>query len=514
MIGLAILGLAFVFFIVVAVFAAKRWHVGHIVAFVFLFLGTLCFLFLLATLLRTHEKFRPIYQKSMAELETELNRARVLEFGDSAEPASEGSLVGIQTLVRSEQLHRGRIWRNVRRVPGPGIRLSMEHWRNDGCAIVGGEAGDEIPEPEPEPEPDAELDGEEAVEAAAGPTNPHGVTTNQFVHAFKEIPIKVLSAAEKEIFFGKLSEEGEPNFADSDERGTCRVPLAYLGKFRVVEATDQSLSLVPEEQLDAAQQRLIADRAEWVLYERLPLDSHQIFDGIEPEQLATMMPLERLNQLGAALSPPGHQAMLREYLRDGKPAEPSDRPDRVAVTVEFTAEHEVIVDLLVDGELPPADQPYTAGGRAQVRSLMQNEPTKFTPGQTATFDSATAQRLISQNIAKQVSATYQRPLRDYEFTFKDSQTRIRKLRNEINTSQDEIESLRQATARLRGQIDKYQEEERLLNADMDGFRTEQDALGSYLDQLQVRLDFLRREIGRLVASPRQAARGANLALAE
>ncbi len=517
MVGLIVLGIAFLFFIMVAYFAAKTWHVGHVVALVFLFLSTLCLLFLTATLFKTYETFRPEYQDKLAALERAQQEARVLQFGEPGTQAGETSLVGAQGLARSALLGRGRVWRNLRFVQGPAnaITLSTANWRNDGCAIVGQDPADEEV---PEPIPDEELLGEEAGagDGAEGPAvlgNPHGITENQFVHSFLEIPIaQHLTRAEKEDYFGKL--EGEENFADRDRRGDCRVPLAYLGRYRVVATTGQTVSLVSDGPLDRAQQKMIGDQKTWVLYEQLPLDSHEMFAEVPLEELRGLIPLDRLHRWGINILPAHHQAMLEDYLRDGKPAnERSDRPERMVLTVEFVREHEVVVDLQVEGELPPADQPYDTLGRAQVRHLMQHDAegnsmptTKFSPGQMATFDYETGMGLVQQGVAKRdvEGVRYVRQLRAYEYDFDSFHSRSAKLRDQIAVAQTDLNALTNSTNTLRDRILKYETEEKLLAADLDGFTLEQRQLRQYMGQLRHRFDALKREINRLYLSQRRA----------
>ncbi len=351
----------------------------------------------------------------------------------------------------------------------------------------------------------ADEDGNaEAEPAVVG--NPHGITENHFVHAFKEFPIaQFLTPAEKEYYFGKL--EGEENFADRDRRGDCRVPLAYLGRYRVVATTDQTVSLISDGPLDLAQRKMIGDQATWVLYEQLPLDSHEMFAEVPLEQLRGLIPLDRFNQLGVNILPAQYQAMLEDYLRDGKPAdERSDRPEDMALTVEFVREHEVVVDLQVDGELPPADQPYDTLGRAQVRHLMQFDAegnsmptTKFSPGQIATFDYETGMGLVQQGVAKrvEVAVTYVRPLRQYEYDFDSFHSRRAKLHDQIAVAQRDLNALTKSTNTLHEQIVDYEAEEKLLAADLDGFTLEQRQLRQYMDQLQRRDGALKREINRL-----------------
>ena len=91
----------------------------------------------------------------------------------------------------------------------------------------------------------------------------------------------------------------------------------YLGNLQVAEADQKvgtKLVLEPTRELDGAEgQRLKASKGPWSLYEIMPVDRHDAFldlDGkpLTAEVLKTMLPADSLD----------------EYLKDGKPAEPTD----------------------------------------------------------------------------------------------------------------------------------------------------------------------------------------------
>lgn len=94
--------------------------------------------------------------------------------------------------------------------------------------------------------------------------------------------------------------------ADVDKGG------AYLGEFKVVAVAEKQLGLQTVRTLgDRESKRLAAARdKKWNLYEVLPSDGHEVFAGLKDDQIRTMVP----------------EAVLTEYVRDGKKADPSD-PD-------------------------------------------------------------------------------------------------------------------------------------------------------------------------------------------
>ncbi len=499
MIGMAVLGLMLVFFFVVAYFAARTWHVGHVVALGALFVFTLVFFILASATLKTHERWRKAYERDKQALAQAIQTQTRLQFGDAANAEDEDSLRGVTELAKNQQLNRGRVWRNLVLTPDPNaITLNTSGWTNDNCLKVGQEAEDveAIPEPLPDEGVAAENEGGPAV-AGGGPT--HGITENTFVYAFKEYPISTLTPAEKAYYFGKL-ETGEVNFADQDTRGLCRVPLAYMGKFRVAGVTEQSVSLAWTTPPDDGQRQLLGDRGTWVLYEQLPRDSHGLFQGLNPQELQALFPANRMQQMGLNLPPPAYDEMIRRYVRDYQQAQPTDPPERKWVEVKFNKPYKVAVDLEVEGETPPADRPFAAGGRAQVPQLMQKSPTEFAPGDTAVLDYLTASQLIGDEFAERVREIYVRDLRDYQLLFDEAHADMLKLMDGIKVAQGDLNGLQKATEQLNAQGEKYRQEGVLLRQDLAGYQQELEQLSAYRDTLKSRFDYLRSEINRLYMS--------------
>ena len=506
-IGLIVLALAFVFFLVVAYFAAQTWHAGHVVALAFLFLFSLLFLFMAATLMRTHGEYRPKYAKALKDYDTAVQQEGKLTFGSPSEPAGEGTLTGERRLAQVQQATSGRSWGNVfPKLTPQTIVLDMRRWTNDGCQKVGQDEEDSFDDPI-EPEPDAEASGDAGEDGAVAVVDgdSHGILQDQYLYAFHEIPINGLSInnrpvapgltpAEKAYYFGIGSLNGT-EFTDQDKRSSCRIPGAYLGRFLVTASTPERITVEAADTLTKTQQQLMrVPGLNWVLLEKLPTDSHEIFAGVEENKLGEMMPPPWFAQRGIQLPPAAYNQIITEYQRDGKEFN-GQNSLRTTQEVEFTGAYKHDVNLDV-ADLPETDIPFTADGLAQVKSLMQDGPAEFEVGDKVVVDGKMANVLINdKRVAKAVgNPQYSRQLRDYQSLLNNFQLDF----NEVGTARDNIQAqvsdLNASLKRLRGQIDKHVKELELLQKDQKGFEVETEQLQAFKKLLEQRLEILRGEV--------------------
>lgn len=107
------------------------------------------------------------------------------------------------------------------------------------------------------------------------------------------------------------------------EEGT---PAGYIAEFKVAGIAGKNVSLQPTMsfQFEWQSKRLAQSRVPWSLYEKMPSDRHDVFQGLNQAQLAALMPGRPQDKIRPV--PP---EVLEEYVRDGTPAQPNDPPDRV-----------------------------------------------------------------------------------------------------------------------------------------------------------------------------------------
>lgn len=100
-----------------------------------------------------------------------------------------------------------------------------------------------------------------------------------------------------------LFEQGEASMPDPTQGAQ------YLGEFRVQGVTGQTVTLTSAHQLDDFErQRLAVSRGPWALYETMPVDRNELFEGLTEEQLRKWLP----------------ESTIHEYRRVGTEAGPDD----------------------------------------------------------------------------------------------------------------------------------------------------------------------------------------------
>jgi hypothetical protein len=98
------------------------------------------------------------------------------------------------------------------------------------------------------------------------------------------------------------------------EQGTVAEGAHYLGEFAVTESAEGVATLTPSISLTPEmQERLTSSNKEWIIYEEMPVDSHDIFAVLPEAELRTLLP----------------ESEVEEYLKDGKPAADDAPEDRV-----------------------------------------------------------------------------------------------------------------------------------------------------------------------------------------
>ena len=187
-------------YIVLAYFAARTWHVWHVVLMSGIFFSSILFAYLAAANLKTQIKFRHAYAKALSDVEREEQRMELLvngdpRGGDDAPP----SMMALEGDVKRALLDRGRVWRNIvlsgrDEVDGQKtVTLNTSQWGNPAANLSSSE--DEEDEP---------IDDGSEDSAPAG-TNPIGLNEGAVVFAYRSTSVRALAPEVQTALFGSES---------------------------------------------------------------------------------------------------------------------------------------------------------------------------------------------------------------------------------------------------------------------------------------------------------------------
>ncbi len=265
-----VIGLLFIFFVVLLVFSAKSWRVLHLITAFLVFIAGGMLLWFTAATLRTHEEWRTAYNaltKKVAEQEAE--QQKLLVGAQTAAERGEASVRQAQANLRRVLVDRGRVWRNLEpEVAADSITLNVVTVPAPPAA-----AGDEDAESDEDAPAEPPAEGEEGEVAPVAPAGRHGIEANTVVYAFLE---------GESVLSGDL--KGAPPFM---------VPVMYLGEFRVTGRTDTTITVAPVSRLTAAQQSALGE-GNWTIYDNMPVDAQFAFDSLSADDLRALFPQDRL----------------------------------------------------------------------------------------------------------------------------------------------------------------------------------------------------------------------------
>ena len=227
---------------------------------------------------------------------------------------------------------------------------------------------------------------------------------------------------------------------------------AYMGEFLVTAAGEKELQLTPVAPLLQWQAARIGQAAgPWILYENMPADNHETFASLTPDQLQAYLPAQT----------------LPEFLKDGKPPEPNDPPERVWRQVKFLKDHSLKVDD-VEATIPT--------------------------GQTATVDPKTAQELVQAGVAEEVGQVYRRELRNYAQLFRELRRKIQVESDNVRDTTDQVARIRASWDALKQDIAYRQSEIEKLKIDKEKFEAERAAVEQLVKAIEKRQAEVRAEL--------------------
>ncbi|MCA9264385.1 MAG: hypothetical protein KDA60_11075 [Planctomycetales bacterium] len=478
----------FIAFIAAAWMGARTWKIGHILLLAGLFLATFGLVYLTAGTLRTHQKYRERYNRLEQELAREVQQRDQLKNPQLAGPGQ--SLPELRAELGRLLLDRGRVWRGVTfsNFENSTLTINMSGWGDEACAKLGGTADEDSFDLEPVPMDEGD---EPAGEVPA--QKQHGIVEGMTLFLFEQSPIASIPEEVQTVLFGAS------DLAKRDQNGVCQLPTYYLGDFKVASVAPDSISLEPISRLAPDQLAAIenSNGASWALFEIMPIDRHDVFAGLDEAQLRMLMPQE-----GSGLTDAQYAGLMQSYLQDDQPADRSADPARTLKEVEFIKERTFDVD--ADTDEPQIDESFDHTGRAVLAQLRLGEPVVFQPGDTAYFDTNTADKLVADGFAKETDqpTKFVRRLRDYLYLFRSVGFEQEQVADTMSRLQSESATVIEAARKANEQIAYRTDERNKLREDKGNFDRELSVLQEYLGRIEQARTAQRQQLSALYRSNR------------
>jgi hypothetical protein len=166
----------------------------------------------------------------------------------------------------------------------------------------------------------------------------------------------------------------------------------YIGAFKVTSVADKTVKLTLTETLPPEQiKRITGHDGNWILRSIMPVDGHDVFAGLTKEKIMELIP-----QKETGLDAAAYGKLIDEYVNDGKDV-PGAPPERIFHEFKITK------DTTLDAK--------TSKG-VEKQTLKE--------GDLVTVNGTNAEMLAALKAAdaQEVRKFYQRPLRNYEHTFR------------------------------------------------------------------------------------------------
>ncbi|HOM17989.1 MAG TPA: hypothetical protein PLQ00_11715 [Thermoguttaceae bacterium] len=207
----------------------------------------------------------------------------------------------------------------------------------------------------------------------------------------------------------------------------------YLGEFRVSGVGGKQVTLNPAKKMDQEEyNRLVKSSGPWVIYERLPMDRHDLFEGLSEQDLKAMMP-----------------SAYQEILRHGQPAKADDPPECV-----------------VDGKYQrPLIDFALALNHAHIRRSQLIDLKKAAERDKEMIDKALAVAQAQQKVYEQQKEEAEKALKQMESErnaaaahLKEVEERLAANQAEIQKTIDQIQNLTRQIARIQLEVSRKIEE--------------------------------------------------------
>ena len=257
----------FCLFVFLTVMSTKTWRWFHVTIVFFVFIAA-NFIATIATVSwRTRAQWQGEYAAKKAELDELKKEFRLASQGTADSDGEEiladiipENMFDVRSRLSELMMYRGKVWRGAK----VDTVTNNVDWKQVTIKLTTLENPNQI----------SAQEGDKA-------------TT---LYAFKEVlaPNQGPPVAEEEpaieddpaLDDQELEEEGEPNAENVPPPSPVKVPVVYMGEFRVVSSAAQDVTLawtVVPSRTQRIHLTTAEDGPSWVLYDQLPVDGHQTF---------------------------------------------------------------------------------------------------------------------------------------------------------------------------------------------------------------------------------------------
>jgi hypothetical protein len=298
-------------------------------------------------------------------------------------------------------------------------------------------------------------------------------------------------------------------FAEIATDDGWRVPGTYLGEFTVETVTGNDITMSTTRPLDRDQEQKIQQGGTWTLYEKMPVDGHELFAemddaegimvGMDREQLAAFMP----NQFGWPQEE--YDAFLNQFYRFNREATEDDAPENVWIQVKFLKPHKIQVDSDAEENALESEY-YDSRGLAVVggvRSGIEEGTVEFDIGDMGVFDADTADTLVASGICEKIQPVFRRPLYAFRQFFMQAYHRHLQLDDSIVRVQRDLAELQALLSKAEEQRVLREAEKVKLVDDLRHFKGEQRVASQYVRSLQVEWSKAQARLSALYRSNHQ-----------
>ncbi len=463
----------------------KTWKLFHIFTLFFLLISVIIFMRSSALVMKTRLAWT-LKGEELQEVNDKIQaELQIALHGSETNPKQTlDTLKYAKMELRRLQFERGRIWRDCECLGGPPFNVNIP--------TVAPPAG------------------------AAGPVTA-ALAVNDEVFAFREDMLPAIS-------------------------NRWKVPTSYIGQFVVTAVNGTALTLTPSIPLTADEVNT-ALGGSWVIYERMPLDSHEIFAtetsrfrkesmALDPEQVFeeafTRDELMVLFPQTPGMSNEDYEALIDGYRFDGRQLSEIAQevesgagrikptfdppPENQAVLVTFKGKHSIDPNGTPSATGPLSQDAFDSRGQAQGVKLIQMErdptsmkikidglpvATEFVAGDEGFFDSETFDSLEEAGLADVENRYFLRDLVDYEYSFHTNYLQQVIIRSRTEAARRDTADLQQITDKVDKEV-AYRESERdKLTEDKVNHLGEKTSVEAYRGTLSQNWAALQQEIREL-----------------